>query len=576
MQPAENLSMVREARNLGAVTMVVAALLAVLASPPAMAATYSVNTTGDPAGAGCAGGTCSLRQAIAVVNAGAGGDRINLPAGRIVLGLGILSVNKPVTIAGAGARSSIVDANSTSDVISFNAGASPSIAEDLTFTGGFGSSTTGVSNGATLRLTAVAVTGNVATGFTGGGIYNAAGGNLTLERSTISGNSAGTIGGAIYNLNVITITNSTISGNTANTTGSNWQAGGLYTNGTATVVNSTIVGNTAFRGSGVDVASGSTASFKNTIIAQNTATGAGQPGNCQVFGTLTSQGGNLENTDTCNFVQATDLRNTPAGLGPLQDNGGSTNTWALLSGSMAIDRGIASGCPATDQRGVARPQQGGCDVGAYEFAPPGTATGNPANVKASSVLLAGTLVPNLRATTYRFEYGTTTAYGATTTTQGIGSGNAAVPVSAAVTGLKAATTYHYRLLGTNADAAAGGADRTFRTARFAGSRLVAKKLAVDSKGRVALRISCPADVAGGTCKNVADLQSVKRKAKLLGRGRFSVAAGKTVKKRLRLNKAGRRLAGTRRKGRLRLVLTTRDQVGNLDRNRYQVTLRAAR
>ena len=568
--------MVREARNVGALTLVVAALLAVLASSPAIAATYSVNTTGDPVGAGCSGGTCSLRQAIAVVNAGAGGDRINLPSGRIVLSLGILSVSKPVTIAGTGTRSSIVDANATSSIIVFQPGASPSVVEDVTLTGGRGSGNAGVSNSATLRLTRVAVTGVVSTNFAAGGVYNSASGSLTIESSTISGNTTATIGGGIYNLNALSITNSTISGNTANTTGSNWQAGGIYTSGTATIVNSTITGNTAFSGGGLEVDSGTTASLRNTIVAQNTATAAGQPGNCRVFGTLSSQGGNLEDTNTCNFVQASDLRSTPAGLGPLQDNAGPTDTRALLSGSMAVDRGIASGCPATDQRGVARPQQGGCDIGAYEFGPPATATGNPANVKASSVLLAGTLVPNLRATTYRFEYGTTAAYGSATTTQAIGAGNAAVPVSAAVTGLKAATTYHYRLVGTNADAAAGGVDRTFRTARFAGSRLVARKLAADSKGRVVMRISCPADVAGGSCKIVAALSSTKRRAKLLGRGRFSVAAGKTVKKRLRLNKAGRRLARTRRKDRLRLVLTTRDQVGNLDRNRYQVTLRAAR
>ena len=51
-------------------------------------------------------------------------------------------------------------------------------------------------------------------------------------------------------------------------------------------------------------------------------------------------------------------------LGPLQDNGGPTPTHALLLGSPAID--ASSACPATDQRGVTRPQGAGCDIGAFE------------------------------------------------------------------------------------------------------------------------------------------------------------------------------------------------------------------
>jgi uncharacterized repeat protein (TIGR01451 family) len=50
----------------------------------------------------------------------------------------------------------------------------------------------------------------------------------------------------------------------------------------------------------------------------------------------------------------------------LADNGGSTPTLALLSGSPAIDTGTCSGAPSTDQRGVARPQGSTCDIGAYE------------------------------------------------------------------------------------------------------------------------------------------------------------------------------------------------------------------
>ena len=55
-------------------------------------------------------------------------------------------------------------------------------------------------------------------------------------------------------------------------------------------------------------------------------------------------------------------------LGPLQNNGGPTPTHALLPGSLAIEAGTNAGCPATDQRGVSRPQGVACDIGAFESA----------------------------------------------------------------------------------------------------------------------------------------------------------------------------------------------------------------
>ena len=93
--------------------------------------------------------------------------------------------------------------------------------------------------------------------------------------------------------------------------------------------------------------------------------------------TMTSNGGNVESEgDTCQFTHATDQVNVTAAelaLEPLQNNGGPTDTHALLEGSVAIDAGVNCPPPATDQRGMSRPDgdamgRGDCDVGAVEFA----------------------------------------------------------------------------------------------------------------------------------------------------------------------------------------------------------------
>jgi hypothetical protein len=91
-------------------------------------------------------------------------------------------------------------------------------------------------------------------------------------------------------------------------------------------------------------------------------------------GTLTSKGGNVESQgDTCRFTGVSDQVNVTAdelALDVLANDSGPTATHALLPGSVAIDAAILSDCPATDQRGVPRPQGAGCDAGAYEFEPP--------------------------------------------------------------------------------------------------------------------------------------------------------------------------------------------------------------
>lgn len=87
------------------------------------------------------------------------------------------------------------------------------------------------------------------------------------------------------------------------------------------------------------------------------------------------------------------------------------------------------------------------------------------DVKASSATVGGTVNPNGKATTYYFQYGTTTAYGATAPamSQSAGSGTSSVPVTTSISGLKANTTYNYRIVAVNSDGTSNGANMTFKT-----------------------------------------------------------------------------------------------------------------
>ncbi|HTX11067.1 MAG TPA: hypothetical protein VME22_20755 [Solirubrobacteraceae bacterium] len=91
-------------------------------------------------------------------------------------------------------------------------------------------------------------------------------------------------------------------------------------------------------------------------------------------------------------------------------------------------------------------------------------TGHAGSVTQTSARLTGTVDPEGEATSYLFQYGTSSAYGSQTATGDGGSGTATVSVSAAIGPLTPSTTYHYRLVATNAAGAAYGHDVTFKTA----------------------------------------------------------------------------------------------------------------
>lgn len=194
----------------------------------------------------------------------------------------------------------------------------------------------------------------------------------TINNSTISGNTAMfQNGGGLYNRGSITIVNSTISNNSAGENG-----GGIYNNnlGTIKLINSTINGNRAgingvvSAGGGVNSSNFNTNSIsvRNTIIANNTSGGVPH----DFRGNLTSQGYNLIETITDISFRG-DLAGNITGQDPLLDpvlrnNGGPTQTHALLLGSPAINAGNNENAPAIDQRGLPRIVGGTIDIGAFE------------------------------------------------------------------------------------------------------------------------------------------------------------------------------------------------------------------
>ena len=204
---------------------------------------------------------------------------------------------------------------------------------------------------ANFTLTDVTVSSNTASRRGGGVLADAA--STTFNRATVDANSCTTLGGGIHlrGGGTANLTNVTLSGNTCD------EGGGVHVQGghNVTLTNVTLNGNGASGGGGGLSHTGGTLTMTNTIVANSTA-----GGDCA--GTIIDGGNNLDTDGTC-LVSLS----APPLLGALLFNGGPTRTHALLAGSPAIDTGTNIGCPTTDQRGVARPFNGTCDVGAYEF-----------------------------------------------------------------------------------------------------------------------------------------------------------------------------------------------------------------
>jgi hypothetical protein len=394
-------------------------------SPALAASTWYVNgVTGSDANA-CASAAAACQTIGHALTLASSGDTIEVAAATYPENLTI-TIN--VMIVGAGATTTIIDGGHVNTVVSIPNAPVKVLLSGLTIQNGATSGNGGgINNNGTLTLVSSTLSGNSASasGYGGGGgIYNS--GTLSIFKSTLSGNSENGYGsgGGIGNTGTLTLNSSTLSGNSTNGPGygsggggienrgtltvvastfsansetNGGSGGGIDNNGTLTVANSTFSGNSAnvgyANGAGIANYRGTLAVVSSTFSGNSTCCGsiynsstvptlqdtivAQNPTGVNCYGSFTSNGYNLSSDGSCVFSGPGDLNNTDPRLGPLQNNGGPTQTQALLPGSPAIDAGNPAGCAdstgkllTTDQRGRPRPDSEdagvGCDIGAYE------------------------------------------------------------------------------------------------------------------------------------------------------------------------------------------------------------------
>ena len=279
---------------------------------PTLIVTISSDTTDG------SDGETSLREAITFANSNADASTITFDiagAGPHIVQLDAVlpDLSTPITINGPTDESVTVRGEGAADpyrIFTVTSGVTANIAY-LTITNGSG----GILNDGTLNLSHSTISGNT-TALSGAGIFNGAAGTLSVSNSTISGNtSTANSGGGIANFGTLDVSYSTLSNNTA------FNGGGIFNNGAAPFT------------------------LNYSIVAGNSAST-----NANVTG-APSGTGNVIDVD--------------AKLGALQDNGGPTQTHALLYGSPALNAGNDAAAPATDQRGLSRPV-GVSDIGAFE------------------------------------------------------------------------------------------------------------------------------------------------------------------------------------------------------------------
>ena len=377
-----------------------------------------VGTTADSRARTCSD-PCSLREAIRSAEPG---SVVEVPAGVYVLEHGGLLVDRDLTIIGAGPDATFVRAAPSTQGESVSVFMVPGHRVEIsgmTIEGGRATWGGGIYNQGDLTLVDLVVRGNEAE-IHGGGIFNLMGGTLVLSRSLVTGNVA-RHGGGIFNDATITVTDSTVVGNSAirgkggglhNSQGgvvalsnssisgnsSRFGGGGIYTRSELTLINAVVMDNQAGSDGGGIFNWGARLRITNSTVALNRAPSEGGGVHNIASGLMTlgnsiiaaneskvgpdcftsvddamSMGHNLVgNGVACDVrshagdMMGTTDRPIDPNMRIIHDDAGRATNYVLLDGSPAIDAADDGMAPGADGRGMARPQGGASDIGAYE------------------------------------------------------------------------------------------------------------------------------------------------------------------------------------------------------------------
>lgn len=334
------------------------------------AVTFTVTKLDDTNDGSC-DADCSLREAVIAANNSAGLDEILLPPGTIVYSIagtgedaaetGDLNIVDSVDIIGDPAQGTTVDADELDRVFQVTGVSTVATFENLTIRNGLsGGSAAGIDIArATVILRHVFMTSNVANpSGGGGGLWVDLFASLTLENSTVAGNSPNEV--RISQSDMVA-TNSTVGLGSGSTGGNGIVVGG---GGTVGLTNVTVYRDPPTKNP-ITAFNPSTVTLRDSILRGECFIGAGA--------VVISEGGNIESpgmggSSACGLIQTTDQVVDHAGIQLLDFNGGLTPTHGLASSSPAIGGAFHCPPPATDQRDEPR-TDGECDSGSLEVQP---------------------------------------------------------------------------------------------------------------------------------------------------------------------------------------------------------------
>jgi hypothetical protein len=313
-------------------------------------------------------------------------------------------------------------------------------------------------------------------------------------------------------------------------------------------------GGKAISSAGVDATRADITFSGNTPYVTYRTTDAG--------GDTTATTGHFVNAANPTFItDKSGIPITPTGVADVREPISSGCTANPFNADGAACQGGANGTPFFLYTNGTSPRS----LFANAYQPDATVTGGASGVGQSTATVSGTVNPEGARASVSFQFGTTTAYGQSTAVQTTGPDNAADAISAALTGLPAGTTFHYRAVATSDFGTQVGADQTVTTqnppappvagtASVGHARVAQNTVSVpitctgSTSCTVSLKLTATKTLRGHKVIAVSARKTkVTHRTVVLGTTSATIAAGHTATVRISLNGTGRRLLAARHK-----------------------------